>query len=172
MASSWFVLLIVLFASQWFLHSKDAAKEEQSCLQYLAETKTEAIFLSFLTQTNLEDSRKVKTTRSIVFYYNLIMYVVILSTIVCICHTDPEFVQILGPNINWSELEIVKEKFYLHLAVGITFGFGFLSLAMDILLAFCGKNSVFQGIQIFKVPSLQNMLKINVPNDVLFMNDE
>ena len=171
MASSCFVLLVVLFASQRFLHSKDAAKEEQSCLQYLAETKTEAIFLSFLTQTNLEDSRKAKTTRSIVFYYNLIMYVVILSTIVCICHTDPEFVQILGPNINWSELEIVKEKFYLHLAVGITFGFGFLSLAIDILLVCCRKNSVFQGIQVFQVPPVRIMVEINVPNDVLFIDE-
>ena len=115
-----------------------------SCMEHLAGTRTDGIFLSFLTQTNLEDTEKAKTTRCIVFYYNLIMYVVILMNIVCICHTDPEF-QILGPNITWSELEIVKEKFCLHLAVGISIGFGFLSLAIDICLFCCKGESVFQG---------------------------
>ena len=79
------------------------------------------------------------------FYYNLIMYVVILGSIVCICHTDSEFVQILGPNITWSELEVVKEKYYLHLAVGIALGFGFSSLAIDICLFACNRVSVFHG---------------------------
>ena len=76
------------------------------------------------------------------------MYVVILMSIVCICHTDPEFVQILGPNITWSELEIVKEKFCLHIVVGISIGFGFLSLAIDICLFCCKRESVFQGSSI------------------------
>ena len=158
MASFWTVLCFILILTQWILHSRDIwekqkeklvnrrqREKDETCWQRLAGTRIDGIILSFITQTNLENNSKAKTTRLIVFYYTLVMYTLGLGSILCVCHTDPEYVQILGPNISWSEFKMVHDKSYLHLALGIAFGLGFSSLVLD-LFCTCGwRNSVYHS---------------------------
>ena len=44
---------------------------------------------------------------------------------------------IYGAGISWSELEIVKEPFFLNLLLGSTIGLGWISFLLDIILAWC-----------------------------------
>ena len=66
-----------------------------------------------------------------------IIYSLILGIILAICNVDPNIGYVNEYGLFWSELELVKNPFYLTFLLSFTIGLGWISFLMDIILACC-----------------------------------
>ena len=106
--------------------------KEQDKWQQLSE----AVFLGFLTQTNLSETKAAKIFRMFVFYFSLIFYSGTVMTIMIICNTKPLNVVIPsynGGHIIWKDLALVQHVTILNTICGLTLSFFVLSWFMDIV---------------------------------------
>ena len=128
---------------------------------------------------NLEN----RTYRFKIFLFQDIVYIsfygITLACIGLICNFSPESVVIHTTHINdiiWSELEIVRNIFYLNLAFGSTMAIGVVSLIMEIFIAWYykdergrwnWKNTYFhQNLQKTKAMTKRSLKKITKPFDL------
>ena len=140
------VALILLLSIISFLNSLHKEKDKGQQL-------FEAMFLGFLTQTNLSDTRTAKIVRMVVFYTSLILYCGIVMTIMYIFNVNPNYIVVLSgiiesdingnvvipgiPGIHgdiiWKNLALVQNITILNTVCGVTLScFGF-SWILDIV---------------------------------------
>ena len=98
-------------------------------------------FLTWLTITNLHNTPADRFLRTLGFYYNLTLNLILLITVL-ILNSVTDDVWTPGAGY-WRDLAIVQESFYLHLTVGVTLGCGLMSLVLDLVLYYTGLGSVF-----------------------------
>ena len=101
----------------------------------------EYFFLTWLTITNLHNTPAARFYRTLGFYYNLTLNLILLITVL-ILNSVTDDVWTPGAGY-WRDLAIVQESFYLHLTVGVTLGCGLMSLVLDLIFYYTGLGSVF-----------------------------
>jgi len=92
-------------------------------------------FLSWLTLAGLGRGKVAAVCRFVSTLLVTIIYSLILGIILAICIVDPASGYIHGPGLSWSDLELVKDTHHMNLIVGSTIGLGWISLLVDVLLA-------------------------------------
>jgi len=101
-------------------------------------------FLSWLTVTNLENTRTAKIIRLVSTYSSIIFYSSILIIIAVIANVDPNILN--GNDIPvWSEMTIVDDIYNLYILIGVTIGAGVMSLILDWSYWLIGWKTVFHG---------------------------
>ena len=101
----------------------------------------EYYLLTWLTITNLHNIPEDRFLRTLGFYYNLTLNLILLITVL-ILNSVTDDVWTPGAGY-WRDLAIVQESFYLHLTVGVTLGCGLMSLVLDLIFYYTGLGSVF-----------------------------
>ena len=105
--------------------------------------RVEAMFLSFLTITNIGKTEVEARYRLLSTYVNFVFYTVILIAIDVICNSSPD---ILTSNLpdgllpSWSKLPIVNDIFYLNLAIVLAILGGAVPLLVDVFLAWLSRD--------------------------------
>ena len=103
--------------------------------------KSEYVALHCLTLASLGVSKMDAFLRTWLTILFNIIYTIILSAILVVCYVDPDMgsvqLSILGLDYNWSDLEIVKEPFFLNLILYSTIALGWMALFLDILCTWC-----------------------------------
>ena len=103
--------------------------------------KSEYVVLHWLTLGSLGTSKMDAILRSWFTLLFTIIYTIILLAILVVCYMDPEKgsvqLPVLGMEYTWSDLEMVKDPFFLNLILYSTIGLGWTTLFLDILSAWC-----------------------------------
>ena len=105
--------------------------EEDDDLRQLLE----CILLSWLTLAGLWRGKRTVLLRLVSTLTVTITYSLILMIILVICNVDSDYGYVCGAGLSWSELELVKNPLHLNLRLGCTIGLGWISLLVDVLLA-------------------------------------
>ena len=95
----------------------------------------ECVFLSWLTLAGLGRSKVAVVYRLVSTLLVTIIYSLILGIILAISNDDPTSGYIHGAGLSWADLELVKDPLYLNLLLGSTIELGWISLLVDVLLA-------------------------------------
>ena len=107
--------------------------------------KSENVGFHCLTLGSLGASKMDAVLRTWLTILFNIIYTIILSAILVVCYVDPDMgsVQLskLGMEYTWSNLEIVKEPFFLNLILYSTISLGWMALFLDILSTWCKFNN-------------------------------
>ena len=153
-------LFILILPITWCLVGLGKEKDERQ--QWL-----EATWLSFLTQTNLRDTRTDKIVRMVLCYTSLIFYCGMVMTIVIICNVNPDNVVIddgLGHDVV-RDLALVQNIITLNIVCGVAMGCLLVSWILDIL---CQNESDNGGDyhsawkEILKMFGMQKLTQINL----------
>ena len=96
----------------------------------------ECICLSCLTVASLGQSKTAAVYRLWSTLYITIFYSLLLGIIMVICKVDPSAGYVVDVG-HWSDLELVKEPFFMNLLLGGTIGLGWISFLLDFILAWC-----------------------------------
>ena len=105
--------------------------EEDDDLRQLLE----CVLLSWLTLAGLWRGKRTVLLRLVSTLTVTITYSLILMIILVICNVDSDYGYVCGAGLSWSELELVKNPLHLNLRLGCTIGLGWISLLVDVLLA-------------------------------------
>ena len=99
------------------------------------------VFFHFLTLGSLGPSKLDAVLRSWFTLLFTIIYTIILSAILVVCHVDLDMVSLptalFHGNYIWSDVEIVKEPFFLNVILTSTISLGWIALFLDILSTWC-----------------------------------
>ena len=108
----------------------------------------EAIFLGFISQSNLNRSRSAKVVRLVLFYFTLTYYSILMMTIMVICNVNPNFISIDNfiaiamlrlwqdfgiRGIIWKDLILVQHLPLLNTVCGTAIGCLVISCMLDVL---------------------------------------
>ncbi len=100
----------------------------------------ECIFLSWMTLTNLGNSKRAAVYRVVSTFLITVIYSVILTVFLIICNTnvsDGYTFRIHETGITWSELPLVslENGLYVNLILGLTICMGWVSFLLDLVTA-------------------------------------
>ena len=126
-------IIILVFLTVWISDNKYDLPFEAGA----SPQGYECTLMSWLTLAGLGKSKWAAVWRFVSTITVSIAYSLILATIMVICNVDPVSGYVYGAGLSWSELELVKEPFYLNSLIGFTIGLGCISLILDIILACC-----------------------------------
>ena len=103
--------------------------------------QSEYVAFHWLTLGSLGASKMDAVLRSWGTLLFTIIYTIILSVILVVCYVDPDMGSIIIPTLGliftWSDMEIVKEPFFLNLILCSIISLGWIALILDILSAWC-----------------------------------
>ena len=129
--------------------------------------KSEFVVLHWLTLGSLGASKMDAVFRSWFTLLFTIIYTIILSAILVVCYVDPDkgsvHLPVLGMEYTWSDLEMVKQPFFLNLILYSTISLGWMTLFLDILSAWCRlKDSFDDETKLWDRTVLLEGLKFNL----------